>query len=183
MSLRRWLEPRLTHDKPYISECFLNESHRKLPRYAKFNLGQKKHACVPPTNKSCLTLCPKTLTQATKPFTTWPPTFLSSLFLPEHHVSRKGLPSQEGTCFSTPLSLCPFCSLCVEPSPTLFSTFYICNFLNFCLAFQTQLQCLSPPLCCPHSSPSEPEVPWTPTSLHIPLMFIMKCCVFFLTEV
>lgn len=53
----------------------------------------------------------------------------------------------------------------------LFSTFYMCNLLNFYSPFKAQLQCPSPPPFCPDSSPPEPGVLWTQTSLHLPLKF------------
>lgn len=89
-----------------------------LPRYTKFNLGQKKDAHVPTTNKFCLILCPKTLTWPAQPLMIWPlPSFPVLCLLLVHHLSN--LPSsQKGNCFFTPPRLCPFCSLCLERSPT-----------------------------------------------------------------
>lgn len=117
----------LTLNEQRINEYFLNEYHRLLPRYTKFNVGQKKHAHVSPTNKPCLTLCPDSHSDCQALYAL-ASSFLSSVsILHEHHVSSllEQFPfcSQKGNCFFTPLSLCPFCSLCLELSPTPFLHF------------------------------------------------------------
>ena len=133
-----------------------------FPRYTKFNSGHKKDAHIPPTNKFCLIFCPKTLTLPAKPFTIWPLPSFPVLYLQVNHISNL-LSSQKGNCFFIPPSLCPFCSHCLEMSPTPFLHFL---HLQSPEPFKTSLECpassvASPSLLSQSQAFSGPEPPCT----------------------
>lgn len=65
-----------------------------MPRFTKFNLGQKKNAPVLQQVNSFLIPCLKTLTWLAKPFMMWPPpSFPVPSLLHVHHIST--LPSSQ----------------------------------------------------------------------------------------
>lgn len=145
-----------------------------LPRFTKFNLGQKKNAPVLQQVNSFLIPCLKTLTWPAKPFMMWPPpSFPVPSLLNVHHIST--LPSSQRELLfhisKTLLILFPLPENVTSPFPLL-PTLAI----SWIPANASKPNCsVPPPLWCPSPHPVRAKDyldPYLPAQLRA---FIVGC--------